>query len=539
MTVSPHLHPIQRPATAVAEVFTPGTIEEALAVLDRYRDRAKPIAGGTDLLIELDRAEHTGLRALVDLTRIEGLDTIAEIDGGRIGIGPLVTHNQCAVSEVIRAGALPLAQACWEVGSPQLRNRATVVGNVVTASPANDSISALAVLNAELTLESVDGRRTVSLAEFHTGVRKTVLEPNELVTGVTFDALGPDWKSVYVKLGLRKAQAISVVHLALALHVQQSAGRSTVTEARLALGSVAPVIVRAAKAEAELVGTDIDDEVAFTTVVDRVAASAASSVRPIDDIRSPAWYRSAQVEEMTRRALWSLAAPETTASPPSRPVTLAGSTGGRAITGRHFAAHHTGSDRIVCVVNGRSVSAPADAEAGTRSAPNETVDDGPAPGNAGVTLLDWLRDNGFVGTKEGCAEGECGACTVHLDGMAVLSCLVPATRVNGSRVTTIEGVAGTGPHDAGPNADRTGALHPLQQTFVECGAVQCGYCIPGFLMSGVKLLEESPHPTDDEIKAGLGGNLCRCTGYYRIETAVIEAARRLASQVPPSPGGDS
>ncbi len=537
MTVSSHLHPIQRPATAVAEVFTPGTIEEALAVLDRYRDRAKPIAGGTDLLIELDRAEHTGLRALVDLTRIEGLDTIAELDGGRIGIGPLVTHNQCAVSEVIRAGALPLAQACWEVGSPQLRNRATVVGNLVTASPANDSISALAVLNAELTMESVDGRRTVSLAEFHTGVRKTVLEPNELVTGVTFDALGPDWKSVYVKLGLRKAQAISVVHLALALHVQPSAGRSTVTEARLALGSVAPVIVRAAEAEAELVGTDIDDEVAFTTVVDRVAASAASSVRPIDDIRSPAWYRSAQVEEMTRRALWSLAAPETIPSPPSRPVTLAGSTGGRAVTGRRFAAHHTGSDPIVCVVNGRSVSAPADA--GARSALNGTVDDGPAPGNAGVTLLDWLRANGFVGTKEGCAEGECGACTVHLDGMAVLGCLVPATRVNGSQVTTIEGVAGTGPHGAGPDADRTGVLHPLQQTFVECGAVQCGYCIPGFLMSGVKLLEESPHPTDDEIKAGLGGNLCRCTGYYRIETAVIEAARRLASHVPPSPGGDS
>lgn len=536
MTVQDHVHSVQRPATAVAEVFTPGTIGEALVLLDRHQDRAKPIAGGTDLLIELDRAEHAGLRALVDLTRIEGLDIIAETDDGRIEIGPLVTHNQCAASELIRLGAPPLAQACWEVGSPQLRNRATVVGNVVTASPANDSISALAVLNAELTLQSVDGRRTVPLADFHTGVRRTVLQPNELVAAVTFDSLGSSWRSVYVKLGLRRAQAISVVHLALALRLGQSSGRSRVVEARLALGSVAPVIVRAAEAEAELIGADIDDAATFASVVNRVAASASSSVTPIDDIRSPAWYRSAQVEEMTRRALWSLAGAQSTVSPPPRPVMLAGSTGGRGVTGRRFSSHHTGADPVHCVVNGRPVSAPVDGGAGADAAPSGAARDESSRGNAGVTLLDWLRANRFVGTKEGCAEGECGACTVHLDGMAVLSCLIPATRANGSEVTTIEGLAGSHDADDDVDADRTDVLHPLQQTFVECGAVQCGFCIPGFLMSGAKLLEERPEPTEEEIKAGLAGNLCRCTGYYRIETAVIEAARRLAKPVSTYPG---
>jgi len=127
-------------------------------------------------------------------------------------------------------------------------------------------------------------------------------------------------------------------------------------------------------------------------------------------------------------------------------------------------------------------------------------------------LLDVLRDElGLMGTKEACGQGECGACTVLLEGEPVTSCLVPAFKAQGREVMTVEGLASAG------------ELHPLQKAFIEHGAVQCGYCTPGMLMSAKALLDRNPHPTEAEIKEAISGNLCRCTGYVNIVQAIRAA----------------
>lgn len=470
------MHEVQSHTLRLDRIEAPPTLEEALRLLAEHGSRARPIAGGTDLLLELDRGVRPDVDVLVDLTRIPGIDRI-ELDGDRITLGPLVTHNDIVRSDLIRRHALPLAQACWEIGSPQLRNRATVAGNLVTASPANDTITPLRILDAELDITSLSGTRTLPLSEFHSGVRRTVLQPGELVTAVRFRRLDDNERGIFLKLGNRRAQAISVVHLAASVKLEAG----TVVAARVALGSVAPTIVEIDTTP--LIGNWMDDD-----LIEDVANGAAQAVTPIDDVRATGAYRSASIPVMVKRAL--LALREGVASTlPDRPVTL-----GTRTSSVTAGAIHDPSTPVQATVNGIPIAV----KGGTR------------------TLLDWLREEvGLTGSKEGCAEGECGACTVFLDGVAVMSCLVPAARAHGSTVTTIEGLA---------DGDK---LHPLQQTFIDATAVQCGFCIPGFIMSGAKLLEEHDAPTRSDIEIALSGNLCRCTGYYPIMTAVEMAAERM------------
>jgi carbon-monoxide dehydrogenase small subunit len=130
-------------------------------------------------------------------------------------------------------------------------------------------------------------------------------------------------------------------------------------------------------------------------------------------------------------------------------------------------------------------------------------------------LLDVLRAAGLTGTKEGCGEGECGACAVLLNGALVNSCLTPLAHAAGAAITTIEGLA----------SDEQ--LHAVQQAFLDCGGAQCGICTPGMVLAAVSLLRQNPNPTEDAVREGLAGNLCRCTGYGRIFAAVLEACRRM------------
>ncbi len=473
------MHEVQQHHQRPTRHILPITLADALQLLHQYGPAARPIAGGTDLLLQISRGAVKGVDVLVDLSHVPGLSAIELVDDV-LHIGALVTHNDVIASRLAVEYALPLAQASLELGAPALRNRATVVGNVVTASPANDTISALWALDATVIITSMTDERRVRLREFYPGIRHTVLKPGELVTHIEVPALSSTKRGVWAKLGQRRAQAISIVHLGVVLGFDGD----VVTSASLALGSVAATIVSATAAEGALTGQPLSDD-----TIAHAARLAAEQVTPISDIRATAAYRSEEVAVLVRRALTTLRSGSERATWPIAPRFLRG----KVVTIRpRRTLSFTDTTEVWCSLNGATAA---------------------APNAAGETLLDWLREqHHLTGTKEGCAEGECGACTVHLDGQAVLSCLVPAARAQGAEITTIEGLNGTK-----PNA--------LQQAFVDQFAVQCGYCIPGFVMSADRLLAECPNPTRDDIASGLSGNLCRCTGYYRFYEAVEQAAR--------------
>jgi carbon-monoxide dehydrogenase medium subunit len=462
--------------------FTPSDLDQALESLREHGPKARIVAGATDLILELERGLRPEVEVLIDITRIPGLAEIHQDEAGWVHLGPLVTHNHCAGSALIQQRAFALARACWEVGAPQIRNRGTLAGNLVTASPANDSISPLMALGAQLELASSSGRRMVPLQDFYTGVRKTVLEPVELVSDIRFPLPAEGARSTFFKLGLRRAQAISVVNVAIVLEFEGE----HVSKAALTLGSVAPVILHARAAEAFLAGKALSE-----AVIEEAAALAAGAASPIDDLRGSASYRREMVRRGTRKALRQLAEGVEREGFPENPVMLWGPGPYRPDAPKIDTFEHPGP--IETTINGVQYSF----EDGHQS-----------------TLLRLLREQaGLIGTKEGCAEGECGACTVYLDGVAVMACMVPAPRAHKAQVVTIEGLA----------SGET--LHPVQQGFVEEGAVQCGYCTPGFIMSAAMLLDERPDPDLSEIQQALTGNLCRCTGYYKIVTAVERAAQ--------------
>jgi xanthine dehydrogenase iron-sulfur cluster and FAD-binding subunit A len=321
-----------------------------------------------------------------------------------------------------------------------------------------------------------------------------VMQSDEMLVDISFPAMTSSQRGTFIKLALRRAQSISVINVAVILGLESD----TVRSASITLGAVSPVIIHASEAETYLIGKQLIDE-----VIEEAARLTMNASKPIDDIRGSAAYRREMVRVCTRRGLRSLLDGQDQAGTMKDAVLLWGKDPSDSTI---QSAHESPLNPIETLINGKKYTFKKGHD---------------------KTLLRLLREEGeLIGTKEGCAEGECGACTVFLDGKAVMACLVPAPRAHGAEIVTVEGLAlsgGLSSRDSGVSKPEVEALHPVQQAFIENGAVQCGYCTPGFIMSAAKLLEEKENPTKGEIEQAITGNLCRCTGYYKIVQAIEDA----------------
>jgi xanthine dehydrogenase iron-sulfur cluster and FAD-binding subunit A len=447
----------------------PTSIAETLALLHTYGDKARIVSGGTDVLREL-RQGVKPTATLIDITALPALKYV-RMENGVLHIGALATHNDILRSRECRQYALLLLQACLKVAAPQLRTRGTLAGNLLTASPTNNTITALMALNAELVLLSHNGERSVPLDDFYLGGHRTRCQPDELVREIRLPALTTNQRSLFIKLGSRRAKSISLLNIAFVLTFDQD---EHIIDAKITLGALAPTVVHASHTEAYLKGKQL-----MVAVCDEAAKLAYMDVCPIDNVRATASYRLTTLAPLISNGLQRLAVGEE--PPTEQPITLE-----TAYADTGVAAFN---DIIETHINGQAYTL-VDAQR--------------------KTLLHALRENAeLTGTKEGCAEGECGACTVWLNGQAVMSCLVPAPQAHGATITTIEGLV----HGE--------QLHPLQQSFIDSAAVQCGFCIPGMLMAGAKLLDERKQPDVEQIRTALSGNTCRCTGYRKIIDALV------------------
>jgi carbon-monoxide dehydrogenase medium subunit len=279
------------------DLFRPRTLPEALALLAEQAPNVMPLAGGTNVIVEL-RNGHTCPSKLIDVSKLRELRGIRR-DDGHIVIGGGTTIAELLTHPLITEHGLPLRQVAAKLGNPLVRNRATVAGNLVNASPAADTAPPLIALGAEVELTSRAGTRCVPLDEFMIGVNKTLIQPNELVTAICWPVPVARSAAGFYKIGLRKADACSVINAA-AMVVWDENGRCQ--QARIAIGAAAPRPVRAKEAEAALIGQPLKAD-----VMAEAAHLAVQATQPIDDIRGTAAYRRRMAEVIVRRLLMQIA----------------------------------------------------------------------------------------------------------------------------------------------------------------------------------------------------------------------------------------
>jgi len=275
------------------DYFEPKTVNEALSLLAKYGEQAKVIAGGTDVMVDIKYKEEPG--CLVNIKKIPGLGTIQE-NGGSLRIGPLVTIHEMETNNLVRDRLPVLWESCHQFASLQIRNTATIGGNVCRASPSGETLAPLLVLEAKAELAFSEGEKTEAFASFFQGPGKSSIGSKGLLTEIDVPYPAQGSRGVYLKHAVRGAMDIAMVGVAVL--VTPDASKNNVQDARIGLGAVAPTPVRASKTEALLRGKPLT-----AALVKQAAATAAAESSPISDQRSSGEYRRWIVEALTRRGL--------------------------------------------------------------------------------------------------------------------------------------------------------------------------------------------------------------------------------------------
>jgi carbon-monoxide dehydrogenase medium subunit len=285
--------------TEAFEMFQPATLQEASRLLKENGPGGRFLAGGTDLVIAM---KEKGLlpKYIVDLKRVPGLGGIRENSDGSISLGALTTLYEIETSKLIKKKYPFLAQSAAEVGSIQIRNRATIGGNMANASPSADTSPALMALGAIATIVSAGGERKILVEEFFKGPGQTVMNVDEIVTEITIPKTGPSLVGEYIKFSPREMMDLAYVGVAVAYNL--AADDKKCTGVRIVLGAVAPTPIRAKRAEAAL-----ETQVLSAALAEKVGQIAAEEAKPISDVRSSADYRRAMVGTMTKRSLLNAA----------------------------------------------------------------------------------------------------------------------------------------------------------------------------------------------------------------------------------------
>lgn len=456
------------------EYLQPSSLEKALELKAEYGNRAKLIAGGTNLVVQM-KQERSNPELIIDISKIRQLSNANKNNEG-LNLGALMRIKRIKSMPIVQSDYQALSDACASFGSMQIQTMGTIGGNICNGSPASDSVPALVAFNASLTLKSISSQRQVLLEDFLLRPGETAIGQDEILTNILLPKPEKGTGSAYIKISRVEADLAKVSAAAVIVR-----DNDRIVDCKLAFGSVAPTVIRANKAEQFLIGKSFSEEIGL-----KAGEIAQQEVSPVDDVRSTAWYRREIVRVITHDVLsaaWDRSVEEREqSSVVSETPTL---------TEKDSFLHIKPQEKhtIELTVNGEK-----------RRLQVETNE----------LLINLLRDHlELTGTKYGCGIGECGACTVLLNGEPALSCLTLAISVDGCRVTTVEGLQG-----------ENGELDPLQESFLDNQAFQCGFCTPGMLIMSKSLLEQIPVPDEKQIREYLRGNRCRCTGFSSIVRAV-------------------